>query len=110
MKKIINAAKEIAKIAKIAMISDAKKIAIKEIRTEIIYLSNSSITLHVMNAMKKNINDMSVQKLQRKKKIKMQRTHSDLKTSAMLQSKRVTLLSKCFKLFKSQSVASSSVN
>ena len=71
-------------IAKIAMINNAKKIAIEEIKTEIIYLSDSSITLHVMNAMKKNINDMNVQKLQRKKKIKMQKTHSNLKTPTML--------------------------
>ena len=71
-------------IAKIMMINNAKKIAIKEIRIEIIYLSDSSITLHVMNAMKKNINNMNVQKLQRKKKIKMQKIHLNLKTSTML--------------------------
>ena len=33
---------------------------IKEIKTEIIHLSDSNITLHVMNAIKKNINDMNV--------------------------------------------------
>ena len=49
-------------IAKIAIINNVKKIAIKEIKAEIIYLSDSNITLHVMNAMKRNINDMNVQK------------------------------------------------
>ena len=47
-------------IAKVAMINNAKKIAIKKIKTEIIYLNDNNITLHVMNAMKKNINDMNV--------------------------------------------------
>ena len=54
-------------IAKIAMIN-AKKIAIKEIRAEIIHLSDSNISLHVINAMKKNINDINVQKFQKRKK------------------------------------------
>ena len=47
-------------IAKIAMINNVKKITIKKIRAEIIYLNDNNITLHVMNAIKKNINDMNV--------------------------------------------------
>ena len=121
MKKTINVTKKIAEIAKIkikilkirkiqrkttkaiaktAIINNAKKIVIKEIRAEIIHLNDSSITLHVMNTMKKDINNMNVQKLQRKKKIKMQEIHSNLKTSTMFQSKRMIFLLKCFKLLK----------
>ena len=47
-------------IAKIIMINNAKKIAIKKIKTEIIYLNDNNITLHIMTAMKKNINDINV--------------------------------------------------
>ena len=49
-------------IAKIAIINNAKRIAIKEIKAEIIHLSDNSIALHIINAMKRNINDMNVQK------------------------------------------------
>ena len=68
--------------------NNAKKIVIKKIKAEIIYLSDNNITLHVMNAIKKNINDMNVQKFQkRKKRIKMQRIYLNLKTSIMFQNK-----------------------
>ena len=97
-------------IAKIVMINNTKRIAIKEIKAEIIHLNDNNITLHVMNAMKRNINNINVQKLQRKKKIKMQKIHSNLKTSTMLQNKRMIFSSKCFKSFKSQSIALSSIN
>ena len=45
------------------MINNAKKIAVKEIKAEISHLSGSNIILHVTNAIKKNINNMNVQKL-----------------------------------------------
>ena len=46
-------------IAKIAMIN-AKKIAIEEIKAKSIHLNGSNIALHVMNVMKRNINDINV--------------------------------------------------
>ena len=121
MKKTINVTKKIAETAKIkikilkirkiqrkttkaiaktAIINNAKKIVIKEIRAEIIHFNNSSIILHIINTMKKDINDVNIQKLQRKKKIKMQEIYSNLKTSTMFQSKRMIFLLKCFKLLK----------